>query len=107
MALTRCPRGDCLIRRQKGGQPKRERRGSPVEISSRIERQQLPDRARTGGQKTKGRSGVSNGNAVLPDIDGRSVIARRYRDITRAILVDQGGEDQYQAVCCCRRARRA
>jgi hypothetical protein len=31
---------------------------------------------------------------VLPDVDGRSVIARRYRDITRAILVDQGGVDQ-------------
>jgi hypothetical protein len=30
---------------------------------------------------------------VLPGIDGRSLIARRYRDITSAILVDQGGED--------------
>ena len=36
----------------------------------------------------------ANGRAVLPDIDGRSVIARRYRDICSAIFVDQGGEDQ-------------
>ena len=46
------------------------------------------------GQKSKGRSAVSNGRDVLPNIDGRSVIARRYRDITSAILVDQGGADQ-------------
>ncbi len=46
------------------------------------------------GQKSKGRSAVSNGRDVLPNIDGRSVIARRYRDITSAILIDQGGEDQ-------------
>jgi hypothetical protein len=31
---------------------------------------------------------------VLPGVDGRSLVARRYRDIASAILVDQGGEDQ-------------
>jgi hypothetical protein len=31
---------------------------------------------------------------LLPDVDGRSAIARRYRDIVSAILVDQGGADQ-------------
>ena len=36
------------------------------------------------------RSRVSNGKDVLPDCDGRSTIARRYRDIANAILVDQG-----------------
>ena len=30
---------------------------------------------------------------MLPGIDGRSIIARRYRDIASAILTDQGGED--------------
>jgi hypothetical protein len=40
------------------------------------------------------RSRVTNGHDLLPDIDGRSAIARRYRDITSAILVDQGGEDR-------------
>ena len=34
---------------------------------------------------------MSNGKALLPDVDGRSAIARRYRDIVAAILIDQGG----------------
>jgi hypothetical protein len=46
------------------------------------------------GRKDYGRSRISNGHDMLPDVDGRSVIARRYRDIARAILVDQGGVDQ-------------
>jgi hypothetical protein len=46
------------------------------------------------------RSAISNGRDVLPDVDGRSTVARRYRDITAAILVDQGGEDR------CSEARR-
>jgi hypothetical protein len=47
------------------------------------------------GRKVYGRSRISNGHDVLPDVDGRSVIARRYRDIANAIFVDQsGGADQ-------------
>ena len=47
------------------------------------------------GRKVKARkSRITNGRDLLPNIDGRSVIARRYRDITAAILVDQGGEDR-------------
>jgi hypothetical protein len=42
----------------------------------------------------KGRSRISNGRDLLPDVDGRSVIARRYRDIASAILIDQGGADR-------------
>jgi hypothetical protein len=37
---------------------------------------------------------VSNGRDILPDVDGRSLIARRYRDVVGAILADQGGEDR-------------
>ena len=44
--------------------------------------------------KAHGRSRLSNGTDLLPDIDGRSIIARRYRDISRAMLTDQGGADQ-------------
>jgi hypothetical protein len=40
------------------------------------------------------RSRVTNGHDLLPDIDGRSAIARRYRDIVSAIMVDQGGADR-------------
>jgi hypothetical protein len=46
------------------------------------------------GRKVYGRSRISNGRDVLPNIDGRSIIARRYRDIASAIVVDQGGADQ-------------
>jgi hypothetical protein len=40
------------------------------------------------------RSRVTNGREILPGVDGRSLVARRYRDISTAILVDQGGQDQ-------------
>lgn len=40
------------------------------------------------------RSAISNGSKMLAGIDGRSAIARRYRDIVTAILADQGGADQ-------------
>ena len=43
---------------------------------------------------SKQRSRLTNGTALLPDIDGRSAIARRFKDITSGILADQGGADQ-------------
>ena len=41
-------------------------------------------------RKSHARSRVS-GRDVLPDVDGRSIIARRYRDISSAIFIDLGG----------------
>jgi hypothetical protein len=41
--------------------------------------------------KTHARSRVSNGKDILPDVDGRSMVARRYRDISNSIFTDQGG----------------
>ena len=41
-------------------------------------------------RKQKGKSKVTNGNQWLPNVDGRSLIARRYRDIASAIMIDQG-----------------
>jgi hypothetical protein len=38
--------------------------------STGLRRRKLPDRSR-----------VTNGSDVLPDIDGRTIIARRYRDV--------------------------
>jgi len=43
--------------------------------------------------KSHGRDRVSNGRDVLPNADGRSIIARRYKTIASAILLDQGGAD--------------
>lgn len=39
-------------------------------------------------------SRASNGGDVLANVDGRLVSARRYRDIIRALMADQGGADQ-------------
>jgi len=47
-----------------------------------------------GARKPTARSRVSNGRDILPDIDGRSVVARRYRDISNAIVSDIGGLDR-------------
>ena len=47
--------------------------------------------AQPDGRKSHARSRVSNGRDVLPNIDGRSLIARRYRDIVTAVVGDQGG----------------
>jgi hypothetical protein len=37
---------------------------------------------------------VTNGADILPGIDGRSLLARRYRDIAGAVLADQAGARQ-------------
>jgi hypothetical protein len=39
------------------------------------------------------RSRVSNGREILPGVDGRSPLARRYGDVLAALVVDQGGAD--------------
>jgi hypothetical protein len=45
-------------------------------------------------RKAQARSRVSNGRELLPNVDGRSLVARRYRDIMSAIASDQGGVDR-------------
>jgi hypothetical protein len=47
-------------------------------------RKRAPNRAVYG--KTK----ISNGSEVLPNVDGRSLVARRYGEILSALLIDQG-----------------
>ena len=42
-------------------------------------------------RKPRARARASNDEAFLPDVDGRTVLGRRYRDITAALIVDQGG----------------
>jgi hypothetical protein len=43
------------------------------------------------------RSKIANGQGFLPDIDGRSSTARRYRDIASAIVQDLGGMSECSA----------
>jgi hypothetical protein len=46
-------------------------------------------------RKSHGRSRLTNARALLLDqVDGRSALYRRYRDVANAILADQGGIDQ-------------
>jgi len=52
------------------------------------------DRSRPAMRSVKNRSRVSNGRELLPGIDGRSAMARRFYDLTTQIAVDQGGHDQ-------------
>jgi hypothetical protein len=40
------------------------------------------------------RSKVTNGVVILPGIDGRTPVARRYRDLCSAVVSDQGGTDR-------------
>jgi hypothetical protein len=52
------------------------------------------DRVFVERRPSKQRSRLSNGTKLLPDLDGRSAMARRFKDITSAVLTDQGGADQ-------------
>jgi hypothetical protein len=48
--------------------------------------------------KDMGRSKVTNGRQMLPNVDGRLRITRRFRDIANAIAQDQGGVDRISEV---------
>ena len=52
------------------------------------------DRVFVERRPSKQRSRLSNGTKLLPDLDGRSAMARRFKDITSAVLTDQGGAAQ-------------
>jgi hypothetical protein len=45
-------------------------------------------------RKQKGRSRVTNHKDLLPQLDGRSSAARRFRDLVSAFITDMGGADQ-------------
>jgi hypothetical protein len=62
-------------------------------IANPVPRKHVP-RTPAADRKSHGRSRISNGKDLLPNVDGRSLIARRFRDISNAILVDQGGADR-------------
>lgn len=52
-----------------------------------------PKSTNLAARKPEAKSRVSNGVDVLPNVDGRGLVARRYRDIAAAIAADQGGVD--------------
>jgi hypothetical protein len=61
--------------------------------SGALSPKQRPVRGGIPGRKDYARDRLTNGSKTLPDTDGRLRIARRFRDIAAAILVDQGGAD--------------
>ena len=65
-----------------------------MEGSAEIAHPSKADRPYQEVRKSKARSRVTNGRDLLPGIDGRSTVARRFHDIVSAILVDQGGLDR-------------
>jgi hypothetical protein len=52
-------------------------------------------RSRVAPVSLTNRSRITNGQELLPNVDGRSTVARRYRDIAS----DQGGPDQCSESC--------
>src|SRR5262249_3926185 len=51
-------------------------------------------RAKVGRPKDPQKSRLTNTPVLLANVDGRTTVARRYRDIATAIAVDQGGADR-------------
>ena len=62
--------------------------------TTEIAPRKLTGRKPVRGQKSFGKSRLTNGHVLLDKVDGRSALYRRYRDIASAILVDLGGIDQ-------------
>ena len=61
----------------------------PPNVSqSQVARSKLSPRSVTN------RSRISNGQEILPGVDQRLAIARRYRDLVAQIAIDQGGADR-------------
>jgi hypothetical protein len=59
-----------------------------------IDASSVAERTRFGRKVKPRKSRITNGKDLLPNIDGRSALARRYRDIAGAILIDQGGVER-------------
>jgi hypothetical protein len=65
--------------------------GMDLPLSSGAPSERQP--AATRLARRQNRSRVSNGRDILPNVDGRRLIGRRYRDISAQIIHDQGGLD--------------
>ena len=54
--------------------------------------------------KPQARSRIGNGKALLPDVDGRSSMMRRYREILAQLFADMGGDPTEARSIIARRA---
>lgn len=68
-----------------------------LEAGCNVPRRQTVGNSRMGKplrlSQTKLRSALTNGTSFLPDVDGRSLHVRRYRDLCVLFVSDLGGED--------------
>jgi hypothetical protein len=62
------------------------------------------DRSQIEKPPSKTRSRVSNGTQLLAGIDGRSAVARRYRDVLNELISDMGGDPSGAQSAIARRA---
>jgi hypothetical protein len=60
-------------------------------------RKQVPDSQRARLYKAAARTRVTNGKDILAGVDGRSLWARRFRDLLALHLADMGGEANVSA----------
>ncbi len=65
----------------------------PLCLDLETSQKHLPKFATIEGRSPKGRSAVSNKTTLFVAADGRSLWARRYRDIYEAHILDLGGSD--------------
>src|SRR5262245_21283795 len=73
-------------------------------LENNAETRAIPSRAKAFA-KPEGRSRVSNGKDLfLEDVDGRSVLARRYQDILSQLTSDLGGDPSEAQSIIARRA---
>ncbi|TIL70370.1 MAG: hypothetical protein E5Y59_02980 [Mesorhizobium sp.] len=56
------------------------------------------------GTKSKQRSRIGNGTDLLPDMDGRSAIARRIRELLSELIKDMGGDPSSPKLVIAKRA---
>jgi hypothetical protein len=75
------------------------------EIEGEILPKSIQDKAHSELNKLKGRSRISNDRAAfLQPVDGRSYVARRYRDVVAQIITDTGGDPSEAQLAIIRRA---
>jgi hypothetical protein len=51
----------------------------------------IVERKPADARRKHGRSAVSNGSALLPNVDGRTIKARRFKDVEAGLIADKGG----------------
>jgi hypothetical protein len=60
-------------------------------VTQNLPRAPIPPTKRAKDRKAHGRSKITNHRDLLPNVDGNSSQARRFKDLVRAFIADMGG----------------